>query len=95
MTSTPLTASYKSPTAAQNFALELPQLPRSDGVDEKTTYLGSLRASASKLQGELNTFLTQKMEQDKAAEAGKGNSHTTNEDREEDMYGEEDAENDA
>lgn len=95
MTSTPLTASYKSPTGAQNFSLELPELPKPNSVDEKTTYLGSLRASASKLQGELNTFLTQKMEEDKTAEAEKGNGRNTNEDREEDMYGEEDPENEA
>ena len=95
MANTPLVASYKSPTGAKTFSLDLPSLPQESNVDEKTTYLASLRTNASKLQGEINTFLTQKMEEDKAAEKTTSkNNNKANEDREEDMYGEEDPEQD-
>jgi len=46
------------------------------------------------LQSEINTFLTQKMEEDvKAAEGGVG-KRSKKEEREEEMYGEEDPEAD-
>ncbi|KAM3419173.1 hypothetical protein BST61_g5117 [Cercospora zeina] len=89
-----LAASYRSPNAAQNFSLELPPPPQVVSVDEKTSYLAALRANASRLQGEINTFLTQKMEEDKAVEAEKGAAKKVDEQREEDMYGEEDPEQD-
>lgn len=92
MASTPLVVSYKSPRGAKTFSMDLPALPHTQNVDEKTTYLASLRTNASKIQAEINTFLTQKMEEDKAAETGQ--IKTANEDREEDMYGEEDPEKD-
>ncbi|CAK1355326.1 hypothetical protein CB0940_00939 [Cercospora beticola] len=95
MSGAALAASYRSPISAQNFSLDLPPPPQSGSVDEKTSYLAALRTNASKLQGEINTFLTQKMEEDKAAEAGKGTAKKkVDEQREEDMYGEEDPEND-
>ena len=95
MANTSLVASYKSPTGAKTFSLDLPTLPKEGNVDSKTTYLASLRTNASKLQGEINTFLTQKMEEDKAAEKTTSkNNNKANEDREEDMYGEEDPEQD-
>lgn len=93
MTNTPLVASYKSPSDARSFSLDVPPLPQSGSV-EKTTYLAGLRANASKLQGEINTFLTQKMDEEKASEAGKPGAPKADEDREEDMYGEEDPEKD-
>lgn len=88
MTNTPLVASYKSPSDARSFSLDVPPLPQSG------TYLAGLRANASKLQGEINTFLTQKMDEEKASETGKPGAPKANEDREEDMYGEEDPEKD-
>ncbi|PPJ60326.1 hypothetical protein CBER1_01270 [Cercospora berteroae] len=94
MSEVALAASYRSPISAQNFSLDLSPPPQSGSVHEKTSYLAALRANASKLQGEINTFLTQKMEEDKAAEAGKGTAKKVDEQREEDMYGEEDPEND-
>jgi hypothetical protein len=45
------------------------------------------------LQGDINVFLTQKMEEDKAAE-GESKKKSAAEEREEEMYGEEDPEND-
>lgn len=94
MTNTPLVASYKSPSDARSFSLDVPPLPQSGSVEEKTTYLAGLRANASKLQGEINTFLTQKMDEEKAFETGRPGAPKANEDREEDMYGEEDPEKD-
>lgn len=68
-------------------------------MQEKTAYLNQLRSGASKLQADINTFLTQKMEQDKASETAKTGGGgkkkvTIDEDKEEEMYGEEDPEND-
>ena len=87
-----LTALYTSPTSTHTFSSALPALPASDKVQEKTDYLSSLRTNISKLQDDVNTFLTQKMEEDKAAEgAGAGGKRSKDEEREEEMYGEEDA----
>lgn len=86
-----LTADYSSPSATKSFSSDLPSIPK-DNVEDKTAYLAALRSNASSLQGELNAFLTQKMEEDKAAE---GNSQQSAADeREEDFYGEEDPEKD-
>lgn len=95
MAETPLlTASYKSPIATQSFSHSLPALPKADAdnVDSKTDYLAALRANAVKLQGEINEFLTKKMEEDKADEGDK--KRKVDEAREEEMYGEEDPEKD-
>jgi hypothetical protein len=89
-----LAARYSAAGDHKDFALPLPAVP-ADGadVDTKTAYLSELRANASKLQGEINVFLTQKMEDDKAAEGG-SKKKSAAEEREEQMYGEEDPEND-
>lgn len=89
-----LTARYDAPSDTKEFTKQLPSIP-ADGsdVDAKTTYLAALRSNASKLQGEINVFLTQKMEEDKAAE-GESKKKSAKEQREEEMYGEEDPEND-
>lgn len=67
-------------------------------VEEKTAYLNALRSKNTELQTEINTFLTQKMEEDATtAEGGKGQSggkKSKKEEREEEMYGEEDPEAD-
>lgn len=89
MAQSQLTANYTSPSATKVFASDpLPRDPQN--VEEKTTYLAALRANASKLQGEINAFLTQKMEEDKAVEADSKKSAA--DEREEDFYGEEDPE---
>lgn len=93
MAGTQLIASYKSPTSTQTMSIELPTPPK-DGagsVQDKTAYLSALRAKASEMQSEINAFLTQKMEEDKAAESNKSAADQ----REEERYGEEDPENDA
>lgn len=54
-----------------------------------------MRSEVSKLQDDVNAFLTQKMEEDKAKEAGNaGGKHNKDEERLEEMYGEEDVEED-
>lgn len=87
-----LSADYQSPNGAHTFSSELLPLSREgQSVEEKTSYLSALRSNASKMQGDINAFLTEKMEQDKANEAG---SKKRDEEKEEEMYGEEDPEKD-
>ncbi|KAI4134803.1 MAG: hypothetical protein LQ341_005964, partial [Variospora aurantia] len=57
-----------------------------------TSYLSTLRASVTQLQGEINAFLTEKMEEDKALAASAGGGVKVDEKREEEYYGEEDVE---
>lgn len=94
MAGTQLIANYKSPTSTQTISFELPALPPKEGgsVQDKTAYLSALRAKAVEMQSEINTFLTQKMEEDKAVEAGKS---VVADQKEEENYGEEDPENNA
>ena len=92
-TSANLTASYASPSGSHAFSHTLPS-PSATNVTEKTTYLSTLRSKSADLQSEINAFLTQKMEEDvKAAEGGVG-KRSKKEEREEEMYGEEDPEAD-
>jgi len=87
-----LTASYASPSTSKTFTTDpLPQ--SSNNVEQKTAYLSALRSNISTLQGDINTFLTQKMEEDKAAE-GNDSKKSAADEREEDFYGEEDPEKD-
>ncbi|KAJ9619223.1 hypothetical protein H2203_008552 [Taxawa tesnikishii (nom. ined.)] len=98
-----LTATYASPVTTQTFSSALPSLPapgseKTSSVEEKSAYLSALRLKVSELQNDVNSFLTQKMEEDKAREAeGRGDAaggksvRIKDEDREEEMYGEEDA----
>ena len=89
-----LTAHYTSASEIHTFSSPLPGLPLSSGtVDEKTSYLNALRSDVTQLQGEINNFLTKRMEDEKLNELGKnGSKRAKNEEREEAMYGEEDAE---
>ncbi|KAI9804723.1 MAG: hypothetical protein M1825_001091 [Sarcosagium campestre] len=64
-----LNATYSSPgttagTASKVFIHDL-AIP----VEEKSAYLAALRNSVSKLQDEVNVFLTQEMEREKSAAA--------------------------
>jgi hypothetical protein len=89
-----ITAHYDAPSGSKDFTSSLPSVPSDESdVDAKTAYLAALRSNASKLQGDINVFLTQKMEEDKAAE-GESKKKSAAEEREEEMYGEEDPEND-
>ena len=97
MSSNALTASYASPSSAQVFSSSLPSLPKElneQDVQKKTEYLAALRSQATQMQSDINTFLTQRMEEDKAAESGSSGKSNVQEDKEEEMYGEEDPEND-
>ncbi|KAI9681301.1 MAG: hypothetical protein M1817_002584 [Caeruleum heppii] len=90
-----LTAVYTSPASSESFAHPLPSLPPSTtiSVDQKTAYLSALRSSVTKLQDEVNVFLTTKMEEEKAAAAtasGEAASGRLIDDtKEEEQYGEE------
>ncbi|GAB7360445.1 hypothetical protein MBLNU230_g8399t1 [Neophaeotheca triangularis] len=81
-----LGAVYASPNSNKTFESPLPSLPHQADVQGKTTYLSCLRSSIVAMQGDVNNFLTEKMEQDKAAESGKANAK---DEKAEEMYGEE------
>lgn len=62
-----LTAEYTNPSAAsKSFTHALPACPFDPSASEKTTLLSALRSAVTELQSEINEFLTQKMEEDKA-----------------------------
>jgi len=82
-----LTGSYTSPTGTKEFEYSLPSLPQQFSTEQKTSYLSALRSSVVKLQEEVNTFATAKMEEDKMTApqvAGK-----VDDKKEEKNYGEE------
>jgi hypothetical protein len=80
-----LTAVYTSPTATNTFSSPLESAPtQHTSSTEKSQYLGDLRRKVSQLQHDINQFLTEKMDQDKAATDAPNDDHI-----EEDMYGEE------
>ncbi|KAF4548223.1 Hypothetical protein D9617_30g011270 [Elsinoe fawcettii] len=90
-----LIASYSSPNGSHNFEIPLTSVAEANGsTGAKTDYLSNLRSKTSKLQDDINVFLTQKMEEDKAASATAGQKSKVDEDKEEEMYGEEDPEQD-
>lgn len=86
-----LTAAYTSPTSTKAFTHTLPTSATSSAAstEEKTRYLSALRKSVVQLQGEVNEFLTEKMEEDKKAAGEKGGGATVDEKEEEENYGEE------
>ncbi|KAL1995968.1 hypothetical protein VTN49DRAFT_834 [Thermomyces lanuginosus] len=103
-----LSAAYKSPnpphshTFHQPLSTPLPTQQNGDSVSSvaaKTAYLSDLRASVTKLQAEINSFLTERMEEDKKmAEAqgdGKDAAQRERERKEEENYGEENVDEDA
>ena len=52
--------------------------------------MSSLRSNVSQMREDINAYLTHKMEEDKAVESGKSNKkRSKQEEREEEMYGEE------
>ncbi|RMZ82111.1 hypothetical protein DV737_g2210, partial [Chaetothyriales sp. CBS 132003] len=68
-------------------------------VEEQVAYLSELRANTKTLQAEINSFLTEKMAEDKARDGAGTNANSTREtkareDREEENYGEEAEEQD-
>jgi hypothetical protein len=78
-----LTADYKSPSDAHTFSAPLPSASSASSTTERVAYLGDLQSNLKTLQSDINTFLTQKMADDKASDA-----------KEEENYGEEVVEED-
>ena len=98
MSTNTLTASYASPSSTIVFSSSLPSLPsdpNAQDIPQKTTYLCTLRSNVIQMQSDINVFLTQKMEEDKAAESGADGKGKAQEEKAEEMYGEEDPEDDA
>ena len=84
----PLSATYAAPTSESNtFSHSLPQCPTNPSTTQRTEYIASLRTNVQTLQSEVNTCLTQKMEEDK--HRNEGGSAKVDEDKEEENYGEE------
>ncbi|KAH0608133.1 uncharacterized protein H6S33_002185 [Morchella sextelata] len=68
-----LTAVYRSPLSTEPhiFSYPLPESVASSmatGTDAKTQHLSDLRAAVIKLQEEVNTYLTERMQAEKKAE---------------------------
>lgn len=92
-----LTATYKSPKSSEAFSSNLPSLssdPKDQDVNSKTAYLSALRSNIVQMQSDVNAFLTKRMDEDKASEAGTVGARRVKEEKEEEMYGEEDPEAD-
>lgn len=90
-----LSATYSSPNNAPftlNHALQAPPSGiTSPTVSDKTKYLVDLRQATAAMQEQINKQLTQRMEEDKAAEAMKNGKAANGVDdaKEEENYGEE------
>jgi len=82
-----LEALYKSPKTTTTFTHPLNAPSANFSTEEKTAYLSTMRKSVSKLQEEVNAFLTQEMERDKAGPVQDGVK--VDDKKEEDNYGEE------
>ncbi|KAJ4297686.1 hypothetical protein N0V90_005580 [Kalmusia sp. IMI 367209] len=78
-----LTANYTSPSSSESFTHNLPTVSANPTTPDRTAYLSALQSSVKTLQTDINTFLTQKMEADKAA--GEKGADA----KEEENYGEE------
>ena len=93
-----VTARYESPTGTKDFNLPLvSSRPFKPTVEEKTAYLSELRANTKQLQENINTFLTEKMAEDKAHESQAVSTASKSKGKmkdeiEEEKYGEEVAE---
>ncbi|RMD42798.1 hypothetical protein DV735_g2350, partial [Chaetothyriales sp. CBS 134920] len=88
-------ALYKSPSGEKELVLPI-QTPSSaqPTPDEHVAFLSELRANTKTLQAEINSFLTEKMAEDKAHDGAAIDTSTTQgskarEDLEEENYGEE------
>lgn len=88
-----ITANYSSPTSTTIFSHSLPNLTADATkrcTQEKTTYLAELRAKTGLLQTDINTYLTQRVNEDKNAAAS--GQQVAQDEKAEEMYGEEDPE---
>lgn len=93
-----LKATYVSSDSRKVFAEDLLALPTDEtapSVLDKTAYFQNLRTNITKMQSDVNAFLTKRMEEDKAPTANQANpKRQTQEQKEEEMYGEEDPDED-
>jgi hypothetical protein len=81
-------AQYTSPSCSHTFELPLQsKASANSSAAERTAYLAELRASTKQLQTDVNKFLTEKMEEDKARASDKKSKR--DEEIEEQNYGEE------
>ena len=85
-TPTTLKAEYAAPASSKQFLHALPSC-QTTSTKEKSAYLSALRASVTQLQNEVNTFLTEKMEEDKTLAALVGAK--VDDRKDEENYGEE------
>jgi hypothetical protein len=86
-----ITAEYTSPTATSphNISQPLPSISASPSTDDRVAYLAEMQKAVKLLQDDVNVFLTQKMDEDKAG-SGNGNGNGKADDAQaEDYYGEE------
>lgn len=83
-----LQADYIGPDGSSAlFTENLEPLPANYSTKAKTEYLSALRASITKIQGDINTFLTQKMDEDK--QSASSAVPVVDDAKEEENYGEE------
>jgi hypothetical protein len=63
-----LTAEYTSPTTTSPHTITatLPTISNSPSTDDRVAYLAELQNAVKAVQGDINEFLTKKMEEDKA-----------------------------
>ena len=74
-----LSATYTAPgTNDKVFDHQLPDCSADTSTTDRVAYLATLRQKVTELQAQVNTFLTQKMDEDKATD-----------EQEEENYGEE------
>lgn len=88
MSSPALTAVYTSPDTTSGSTISsapLPELASTPSTDERVAFLAALQKAVKTSQEDVNTFLTRKMEEDKAA-AGK---QELEDEKLEENYGEE------
>ena len=89
-------AAYHSQDSSKTFSAKMPDLPsepEKQSVQDKTAYLGALRTSLVQMQADVNAFLTKRMDESKASQSAQAiGKAMSQEEREEEMYGEEDPE---
>lgn len=81
-----LGATYTSLSASQTFSQPLPAILAPPSTGDRVAYLSKLQSATKELQSTINTFLTQKMEEEKAAGGAGGKFDDA---KEEENYGEE------
>ena len=92
MASEATSATYTAPDSSHVFE-QIPIATIGADVQSKKEYFTALRTSTKLLQHDINVFLTQKMEEDKAITNG-ASQHAIKDEEEEENYGEEKVEED-